>query len=66
MEILALVGILYFLLGASICLLICVNPNDPGILGKMRKFFFTTLPSSFRYYFINPAKSSREYLESEF
>lgn len=62
MEILALVGILYFLIGASICLLICVNPNDPGVLGKFRAFFFQTLPTLFKYHPNNIAKSSENYL----
>ena len=47
MEIVALFGIFYFFVGASVCLLICVNPNDPGILGKLRHLSFTTIPNVF-------------------
>ena len=47
MEIIALLGIIYFFFGAGICLLICVNPNDPGVLGKVRSLFFNTLPNAF-------------------
>lgn len=47
MEILALIGIIYFLVGACVCLLICVNPNDPGPLGKARRVMFTSLPNAF-------------------
>jgi len=44
MEIIFLVLIVYFFIGAGVCLLICVNPNDPGILGKMSKFMFKKFP----------------------
>lgn len=47
MALLALVGILYFLIGAFVCLLICVNPNKPGTLGSARRFVFNTLPDKF-------------------
>ena len=49
MEIVALLGIIYFFVGAAICLLICVNPNDPGILGRIRYLFFTVIPDAFSY-----------------
>ena len=49
MEIIALIGILYFLVGACVCLLICANPNDPGLIGKSRRFVFNTLPDAFSY-----------------
>ena len=41
---LAAILLVYFVLGALGCLLICVNPNDPGILGKMNRLFIGTLP----------------------
>lgn len=47
MQFLALLGMVYFLFGACVCLLICVNPNDPGILGRTRVFFFNTFPKYF-------------------
>ena len=49
MEIVALVLIFYFFIGAAVCLLICVNPRDPGILGKLRGFVFERLPDLFTY-----------------
>lgn len=49
MEIVALVLIFYFFIGAAVCLLICVNPRDPGLLGKLRGFVFETLPNIFTY-----------------
>jgi palmitoyltransferase ZDHHC4 len=48
MEIIALLLIVYFLIGACICLLICVNPNDPGVLGSMNRFMFKRFPAIFR------------------
>lgn len=45
----AILGILYFFFGSIACLLICVNPNDPGILGKFRRLCFNTIPTAFRY-----------------
>jgi palmitoyltransferase len=44
MELIALLLIFYFLIGACVCLLICVNPNDPGLLGRMNRLVFKTLP----------------------
>lgn len=55
MALIALVAILYFLIGAFVCLLICVNPNKPGPLGASRRFIFNTLPDKVRYMLINPA-----------
>lgn len=51
MQILALILIFYFFVGAAVCLLICVNPRDPGILGKTRCLLFETLPEKFTYDF---------------
>ena len=39
--------IVYFLIGACVCLLICVNPNDPGFLGSMSRFVFKKFPTVF-------------------
>jgi hypothetical protein len=47
MQIIVVIGILYFLIGAVACLLICVNPNSPGVLGKARRLVFTALPAAF-------------------
>lgn len=53
--ILAIVLLVYFVLGALGCLLICVNPNDPGILGKLNRLFLGSLPAKVGY--------SSDYLE---
>ena len=37
----------YFFIGAGVCLLICVNPNDPGLLGTVKRFVFNTVPAIF-------------------
>jgi hypothetical protein len=47
MELFFLALIFYFVLGAGVCLLICVNPNDPGILGRMSNFLFKKFPPIF-------------------
>jgi len=47
MEFIALLLIFYFMVGACVCLLICVNPNDPGILGTLNRFVFRKLPTAF-------------------
>ena len=47
MEFLALLLIFYFLIGACVCLLICVNPNDSGILGTLNRFVFKKIPTLF-------------------
>lgn len=47
MEFLALLAIFYFFAGACICLLICVNPNDTGALGKMNRFVYRRVPELF-------------------
>jgi hypothetical protein len=49
MEYIFLGLIFYFFIGALVCLLICVNPNDPGILGRMSHFLFKTFPPIFKY-----------------
>lgn len=49
MELIALLLIVYFFIGACVCLLICVNPNDPGVLGTMNRFAFRKFPAMFRY-----------------
>ncbi len=40
-------------IGVCGCLLICANPNDPGLLGTMNRFVFTTIPNVFTYESIN-------------
>lgn len=47
MEFFALLLIIYFVIGACVCLLICVNPNDPGILGRLSKLIFKRFPELF-------------------
>lgn len=49
MEYIFLALIFYFFIGAIVCLLICVNPNDPGILGRMSNFLFKKFPPIFKY-----------------
>ena len=61
MEYIILALILYFFIGAAICLLICVNPNDPGILGRMSNLLFKSLPNVFRYIYIYLVISSADY-----
>lgn len=34
--------------GAICYLLLCVDPNNPGILGKMHRFVYKYLPSLFK------------------
>jgi hypothetical protein len=48
MEIIAVILIVYFVIGAGVCLLVCVNPNDPGILGKLSRLVHHKLPAAFR------------------
>ena len=50
MYIVAIVAILYFLIGAVVCLLICVNPTNPGLLGTLRRAVFVSLPNAFSYH----------------
>jgi hypothetical protein len=42
--ILAIILLIYFVFGAFGCLLVCVDRNDPGILGKMSRLFLGKLP----------------------
>ena len=65
MEIIALLLMVYFLIGACICLLICVNPNDPGFMGSLNRFFFKKLPSVFRYPLHHVATSFAEFLDKQ-
>ncbi len=65
MEFIALLLIIYFFIGACVCLLICVNPNDPGILGSMNRLVFRKFPASFRYKFDDVAIWSVKYLDKE-
>lgn len=65
MEYIILALILYFIIGAGICLLICVNPNDPGILGRMSNFLFKKLPTIFRYLWVYLAMLYAQYLDKE-
>lgn len=41
--------LVYFLLGACVCLLVCVNPNDPGLLGKLNRLILGRLPQVIGY-----------------
>ena len=41
--------IFYFIIGAGVCLLICVNPNDPGLLGRASNLLFKKLPIIVKY-----------------
>lgn len=61
MELIALLLIVYFLIGAGICLLVCVNPNDPGMLGTLNRFAFRKFPTIFRYIDAHQATSSERY-----
>ena len=65
MEYIILALILYFVIGAGICLLICVNPNDPGILGTMSNLLFKKLPTIFRYLWTYSAILYDQYLDKE-
>lgn len=47
MEFLALLLIFYFFVGACICLIMCVNPNDPGFLGFLNRTIYHKLPAAF-------------------
>lgn len=60
MEFIFLALIFYFFIGAAVCLLICVNPNDPGILGRMSNMLFKKFPPLFKYHHHNPAHSYQE------
>ena len=45
------VTLIYFLIGGScIYLLLCVDSNDPGILGKMNRLVFSICPDIFKFY----------------
>jgi hypothetical protein len=52
MEIIAIVVLIYFLLGAGVCLLVCVNPNDPGVMGKMNRLVLGKLPQIIGYWLL--------------
>ena len=47
--IIAVIILVYFVIGSLVCLLVCVNPNDPGILGKLNRIFLGTLPAKVGY-----------------
>lgn len=66
MEYIILALILYFFIGAAVCLLICVNPNDPGILGKMSNLLFKKLPTLFKYFYIDLVILYVHYLVKEY
>jgi len=43
------VTLIYFLIGGScIYFLLCVDSNDPGILGKMNRLVFSICPDFFK------------------
>jgi hypothetical protein len=44
MELVATILIFYFLIGACVCLLVCVNRNDEGILGKLNRLVLGKIP----------------------
>ncbi|CAD8128147.1 unnamed protein product [Paramecium sonneborni] len=48
MEFLAIITLLFLVLGASLYLLVCVDPNSPGLLGKMNRLVFNTIPVIFK------------------
>ncbi|CAK90969.1 unnamed protein product (macronuclear) [Paramecium tetraurelia] len=45
---LAILILLLLLVGASLYLLVCVDPNSPGFLGDMNRFVFFTLPETIK------------------
>ena len=44
MEFLAVFGILFLMGGAFMYLLVCIDPNSPGMMGKLSRFVFNALP----------------------
>lgn len=44
MELIAAIGIVLLFLGSLLYLLICIDPNSPGIFGKIHRFVFVALP----------------------
>lgn len=51
--IIAIIVLIYFVIGSLVCLLVCVNPNDPGILGKLNRLFLGSIPAKVGYYWVN-------------
>ncbi|CAD8211756.1 unnamed protein product [Paramecium pentaurelia] len=45
MEFLAILTLIFLIIGASLYLLVCVDPNSPGLLGIMNRFVFNTIPT---------------------
>lgn len=50
MEFLALFAILLLIIGASLYLLVCVDPNSPNIFGIISRFIFTKVPILLKYH----------------
>jgi len=44
MEFIALLGLVFLFLGAFLYLLVCIDPNSTGLLGKIHRFVFNSLP----------------------
>jgi hypothetical protein len=66
MEFIALLLIFYFFIGACVCLLICVNPNDQGVLGRLNRFVFRKVPQVFRYICYDLVTQFAAFLAREF
>jgi len=49
MEILFILAVMTLMLGAAMYLLVCIDPNSPGILGKVHRLVFESLPVLLRY-----------------
>jgi palmitoyltransferase len=48
MEFLAAFGIVLLFLGSLLYLLVCIDPNRPGFLGKIHRFVFNDFPEIMR------------------
>jgi palmitoyltransferase len=48
MELLFIISIFLLMSGATLYLLVCIDPNSPGILGKLNRFVFGVLPNLLR------------------
>lgn len=48
--IVAIAIILYFMIGILVCLCALVSPSNQGILGRIRRAIFTSLPNALLYY----------------
>ena len=48
MEFLAITALLMLLSGATMYLLVCIDPNNPGILGMLHRLVYNKVPSLLR------------------